>query len=122
MKTIAVYGSLLRGKWNHPIFLKDAKFVGSGKTVEKFPLIRSGLPYLGYHAGLGMNVSIEVYEVSEQTFADLDRLEGHPVFYCRREIDCNVDGNIVKAWCWFGPDKLDLLIKYKERRNWIEKY
>jgi len=101
---IAVYGTLKRGRPNYPRFLArdDVAFIGTGKTSNAYPLYVSGLPFLIDSPGLGYNVVVEVFAVTERVFAELDRLEGHPNFYRRQEIGVNLDsGGTAKAWCWF---------------------
>ena len=99
---VAVYGTLKKGYGNHRYYLTDSKFVGSGKTKDKYPLVVEGLPYLVDEKGKGHNVSVEVYKVNDKTFAELDRLEGHPKWYCRRQIPIMVNGKQVMCWIYFN--------------------
>lgn len=77
MPRIAVYGSLRGHGYNHQHFLKDAHFVEKG-------VIHGSLFDLGAFPGalFGPNydkntIVVEVYDISKETLADVDRLEGH---------------------------------------------
>ena len=89
---VAVYGTLKNGKLNHSMMsLIRAEFVGAGKTIEKYPLIcGGGLPYLFENAGVGHQVDVEVYAVDDEGLKILDRFEGHPNFYIRKNIKCEL--------------------------------
>ena len=87
-----VYGTLKQGYGNHNYILKDQKFLGEARTSERyfmwgknagFPYI-SRLPYIIYPK---LCVLGELYEVDPTALAECDRLEGHPHFYERHEID-----------------------------------
>lgn len=99
---IAVYGTLKKGYGNHKWYLEDSKFLGKGTTKDRYPLVVDGLPYLIDEKGKGHNVNVEVYKVNDKTFAQLDRLEGHPTWYCRRQIPILVNGKTVICWVYFN--------------------
>lgn len=103
---VAVYGTLKRGYGNHHL-IAGSHFVGSGKTNEQYPLLVNGLPYLYDECGLGEQVKVEVYDVDSTTFESLDRLEGHPTFYERREIWISMDDwSQTKCWVYFINQEL----------------
>lgn len=69
--------------------MPGAKLVGAGRTTPDKPLFmgEAGVPFVttkapGYE-GLTTTIRGEVYEVDQPTLAELDRLEGHPVWYYR---------------------------------------
>jgi gamma-glutamylaminecyclotransferase len=101
---VAVYGTLKKGNGNYYNYLSDSTFMGSGVTADKYPLIVQGLPYLVNKKGIGHNVEVDVFKVSSDTFASLDRLEGHPTWYKREltQITMN-DGSVKFAWVYFNP-------------------
>lgn len=78
---VFVYGTLLAGEHNHHR-LKDSPRVEEALTLPEFDF-----RCLGYFPALlrpgKTAVKGEVYEVSDEVLADLDRLEGHPYFYRR---------------------------------------
>lgn len=81
---VFVYGSLKRGFHNHAI-LKEATIVGRG-FAEGFLLYSLG----SFPAAIGGSGTVqgELYEVDDQTLQALDRLEGHPHMYKRKETTC----------------------------------
>lgn len=104
--TIAVYGTLKRGFSNNRAYLRDARYLGQGETVDKYPLIVSGLPYMVNHKGVGHNVVVDVYNVNNRQLKNIDMLEGHPNWYKRSQIKVKLDGREVLAWVYFNPKKL----------------
>lgn len=81
---VFVYGTLLAGERNHHL-LDRSQLVASTKTRPVYTLHDLGL-FPGLVAGGAHAVVGEVYEIDEPTLARLDRLEGHPDFYCRASI------------------------------------
>jgi len=86
MKKVAVYGSLLKGLGNHRL-LETSTLMGEDLVKLPFQMVS-----LGSFPGLipskkEEDIFIEVYEVTDEVFARLDRLEGYPHFYNRRIID-----------------------------------
>lgn len=100
---VFVYGTLKRGHGNHRVMQQaGGEFVGEALTAEKFPLVVDGLPYLLDRSGEGHHVQGELYRVTDpEGWIRLDRLEGHPRFYRRRVIACEVGGASVEAWTYF---------------------
>lgn len=91
---------------------QPAKFIGSGNTVEKYPLViasRWNIPYLLDKKGTGNIIQGEIYQVNQTLLAILDDFEGHPNYYHRRQ-EPILDGQseIIKCWTYFLP-------KYKEK-------
>ena len=100
---VAVYGTLKRGYNNYSRFLRTSRFVGSGETQTKYPLIIDGLPYLLSSEGVGHNVDVDVFKVTDEALVELDLLEGHPKWYQRREVPINMsDGSILTCWVYFN--------------------
>lgn len=114
---VAVYGTLKSGYGNN-FLLEDATLVGKGRTTDKYPLIirQGGLPFLLNKKNTGYNVEVEVYLVDKKILRRLDILEGHPEWYCRREISVTIDeiDTPIRAWTYFGPSEYDNLT-YHER-------
>lgn len=101
---VAVYGTLKKGHGNYYRYLTDSKFVGSGKTKDKYPLLIQGLPYLLNEKGVGHNVKVDLFKVSDTVLGKLDQLEGHPQWYCRKQIQIQMSRNkVVTAWIYFNP-------------------
>ena len=99
---VAVYGTLKKGYNNYNSYLTSSKFVGKGETKDKYPLVISGLPYLIENKGQGHNVEVDVFKVSSSVLRDLDRLEGHPTWYRRKQIEVKVNGKVLVCWIYFN--------------------
>ena len=97
---VFVYGTLKRGHGNHRA-MEGATFLGEAQTVERYALHVQGLPMVDRNNPVSP-IHGELYLVDSATFADLDRLEGHPRFY-RRQLTRVVlaDGAIRAAWMYF---------------------
>lgn len=85
---VVVYGTLKEGLHNHRVLSKRGTHFFCGRHV-----IPSGFKMydLGAFPALvkdkeGSLVHTEVYEVDDDTFKDLDTLEGFPQFYSRKLI------------------------------------
>lgn len=97
-----VYGTLRRGLGNHRVMQRaGGKFLGDAVTLMPFPLVVDGLPYLLDRPGEGFQVEGELYRIPEDGWKPLDRLEGHPRFYCRRVESFLLGGATVEAWVYF---------------------
>lgn len=103
---VAVYGTLKKGNSNYWHYLAGSSYVGSGVTKDKYPLLIQGLPYLVDKQGTGHNVDVDVFKVADSKLAELDRLEGHPTWYKRRQIDIKVKGKTMSCWIYFNPKPL----------------
>jgi gamma-glutamylcyclotransferase (GGCT)/AIG2-like uncharacterized protein YtfP len=100
---VAVYGTLKKGHGNYFRYLTDSKYVTSGKTTDKYPLLISGLPYLIEEKGVGHNVKVDVFKVSDTVLNKLDALEGHPTWYRRKEIPIKTKkGKTLMCWVYFN--------------------
>jgi len=101
-----VYGTLKSNKWNNHI-LEGAKFIGKARTLDAYPMVVDGLPYLLDAQGQGLNVIGECYAIYQQAmWTRLDMLEGHPNWYRRQVIDITVANRGITAWAYFllNPD------------------
>ena len=99
---IAVYGTLKKGYSNYHHYLTASKFIGKGTTKDKYPLIISGLPYLIEKSGHGHHVEVDIFKVSGGVLAQLDRLEGHPDWYRRKQVDVTTKNGVLKCWIYFN--------------------
>ncbi len=102
---VAVYGTLKAGLSNHHT-LGTSHFVGSGKTVYKYPMQATSIPFVYERAGEGDHITVEVYNViSNATKDDCDWLEGHPTNYERRLTDIQMaDGSVKTCWLYFANE------------------
>jgi len=98
---VFAYGTLKRGHGNHRQ-LEDATFLGEAVTAANYALHVDGLPMVDRSNPVS-RIHGELFLVDDATFADLDRLEGHPRFYRRFLTRVSlVDGTIKAAWMYFG--------------------
>jgi len=109
MTTVFVYGTLKRGYGNWARLLQDrdgVTFLGDAVSIEKnFVMNDVGFPLM-FDIGRdnGSYVVGELFEVDDEALADLDRLEGHPRFYCRelRRFFNRETGRVAEAWVYLN--------------------
>jgi gamma-glutamylcyclotransferase (GGCT)/AIG2-like uncharacterized protein YtfP len=95
MTTVAVYGSLRKGFGNHRL-VEDSTYLGTDYTYPEFTMYSmGGFPYVMHEGNTSMVV--ELYDVDDNVMARLDRLEGYPTFYDRKQIPTS-QGD---AWIYF---------------------
>jgi gamma-glutamylaminecyclotransferase len=104
---VAVYGTLKKGHSNYYHYLKDADYLGSGLTAERYPLIINGLPYVMNKPGEGEHVEVDVFLVNKRQLQDLDMLEGHPTWYYREEIRIVMDDSTIEYASIYFNDTVD---------------
>ena len=101
MNKVFVYGTLQKEYGNHR-WMENAGgvFLSKAVTVDRYPLIVDGLPYLIDEKGEGQRVHGEVYEITD--IGPLDCLESHPSFYERRVRDVEIEnGAVMSVWVYF---------------------
>jgi len=103
-KLMFVYGTLRSGFSNNR-YMNDSRKVGLAKTVDRFTLTSSGIPFVS-HEPLHRVVG-EVYEVPNSSVPYIDQLEGHPRWYKREEVLVEITegekaGQKCKAWLYFN--------------------
>lgn len=88
---VFVYGSLKRGLYNNDV-LGDSIYMGSGETKHLYEMRGLGA-FPGVHIDSKVStIKGELFDCSESIMIDLDRLEGYPSFYDRKEVDIILDG------------------------------
>ena len=105
---VFVYGTLKRGFCNHAL-LDEAEFIGEATPEERFGFYLGAddyapeveeIPYLYRHPRVtdeAMSVHGEVWEISPTMLRQLDRLEGHPDWYQRENIQVQMDSEAIMA-------------------------
>lgn len=106
---VAVYGSLRQGLGNHRLLDNDGvEFLGKGETVSKANMVSLGaFPAITQPSASGGSypINVEVYSVDDDTFNNLERLEGYPTFYDREVVQVVMsDKRIVNANIYFIAD------------------
>ena len=98
-----VYGTLRKGFCNH-FLLNDAIFVSTARTVEHYIMYSADYPYVSRSSALCSIVG-EVYEVTnEESWKQLDELEGHPNEYVRQPciVELLASGRKVEVELYFN--------------------
>lgn len=91
---VAVYGTLRQGFGNHRL-LENSNFLGKTKTKPVFNMHGHIVPWISN--GGTTQITVEVYEIDEETLEKLDWLEGYPSYYNRQLIDTEFG----EAWIYF---------------------
>jgi len=84
---VAVYGTLREGQGNWNWALRGRSDKLGDTEVSGFLMYNTGGFPAVVHATDEDVIKIEVYEVDDEVFADLDRLEGYPTMYTREQVD-----------------------------------
>ncbi|MSN26534.1 MAG: gamma-glutamylcyclotransferase [Geobacter sp.] len=96
---IFVYGTLRRSRGNHQL-LKDAHYYGLGATKDRYAMyISGGYPYVTSSESRYQIVG-ELYGVDGETLEKLDKMEGHPHYYARKEVPVIVEAVEYSAWLY----------------------
>ena len=97
-----VYGTLKRKFHNHYL-LESSKYLGNGHTKSKYALYESSIPFVIKDEHVSV-IYGELYEINNETLKRLDRLEGHPNWYCREQVEIITEsGQTMTAWLYFYP-------------------
>ena len=93
-----VYGTLRKGFNNHGL-IEDKPFITEA-VIEGSLILEGWLPMV--FPGPGLVVG-EIYQIDDvDSWRRLDRLEGHPGWYNRREVDAtDADGKAYRVWVYF---------------------
>jgi gamma-glutamylcyclotransferase (GGCT)/AIG2-like uncharacterized protein YtfP len=100
MNTFFAHGLFRKGKENHGL-LSGSTCLGEGSTAQAYSLY-----VMNRKACLGKREVVpikgEVYLVSDEVLALIDRMEGHPRINKRELVKVNLaDGQAVDAWVYF---------------------
>lgn len=97
---LAAYGTLRRGYSNSRLVDRGDNWIGTGKTVDKYEMRASGIPFVNKTPST--QIVVDLWEINKDELKDCDGLEGHPRWYRREMIDVNVKNNTYKAWLYFN--------------------
>lgn len=101
LTSVFVYGTLRKGlAWHH--LLEGSVSSGIGTTQEMYAMYADGIPYVCENEKIS-HIKGEIYLVDDSALKRLDRLEGHPDWYERKEVIINSDSGETKAWIYFNP-------------------
>lgn len=94
---VFVYGTLKNGQGNHHVLGKNRLLKGHARA-DGFVMVDLGaFPGAVRIENGGWHIFGEVYEVDDDHFEAIDRLEGHPRFYTREVVDLERYG---KTWIY----------------------
>lgn len=103
-----VYGTLRQGFGNHGLIRHCQKIADA--TIPATLHVSGWLPMITHPVEPNHRVMGEIYElIDQETVRRVDRLEGHPDWYCREEVEAvTPDGQNMTVWAYFmPPDRLD---------------
>ncbi len=126
MPQLFVYGTLRTPVGGPPSDTRFHDRIAAGVTERRLARLAGAVLYdFGSYPGVGpgdREVVGEVFEVSEATLADADRIEGHPDFYERRlETVVANDGTEVEAWVYWAPDTITAGRPIVPEGDWLER-
>jgi len=98
-----VYGTLMSEFGNNRL-LENSELIGNAITKNKYTMKGSGIPYVFENEELD-NIIGELYLVNKKDIFNLDRLEGDPEWYCRKEITVICNDTEYTAWIYFMQSK-----------------
>jgi len=106
--TLFVYGTLKKQFSNHH-YLRGAQYLGKGRTLHKYGMYVNGIPYVIKDQPTSF-IYGELYQVEAEQLERIDRLEGHPEWYCREQVQIvDTCKQQVTAWLYFFPDRIGTL-------------
>ena len=138
---VFVYGSLLPSLPNHDRYLSTSKLLGFTATAAADYLLvdsdarQGGVGHFPYALDNVQESTVKLvgmlYEVSDETLARLDMLEGHPNFYRRKKIAL-ADGSdaiayllheeLTRKWIAEQPDRYKRVEDGDWKRYWKREY
>jgi gamma-glutamylaminecyclotransferase len=108
--TLFVYGTLKRNFSNYHL-LKDSQCLGPGCTKEEYAMYENGIPFVFKNEPVS-RIHGELYQIDDITLQRLDKLEGHPDWYCREQVEIiTASKQTITAWIYFYPEKTGKLNK-----------
>ena len=105
--TLFVYGSLMTGYGNNRL-LQGSRSLGRAFTRDAaFAMCHAGVPFVrAVPPSVGVRIAGEVFAVTDAAvLAAVDRLEGHPDWYARTEVDVTLDatGERIRGGMYVNP-------------------
>lgn len=95
---VAVYGTLREGQGNWSWALRNRSEKLGEAEISGFQMYSTGGFPAVVHATDEDVIKIEVYEVDDEVFSDLDRLEGYPTMYTREQVDTEYGSAWLYIW------------------------
>ena len=103
---IFVYGTLMKGFYNHVAYLKDSAFVGEG-SIFGYEMYNLGR-YPGIIEGMGVVLG-EVYLVTKEELDRIDILEEEGSLYVKQLATVTMleSGKMTEAWVYICNRSID---------------
>ena len=101
LKKVFVYGTLKQGERNNYLLL-DSKLIGKATSLFEMAMTNGTghYPYCyGEHPN-GYEIEGEIYQVTDKIMETLDKLEGYPTHYTRKETLFVADTGVETAWIY----------------------
>jgi gamma-glutamylaminecyclotransferase len=98
-----VYGTLRKG-YGNSYLLANSELIGAAKTTNKYQmLIEGSIPFVRFDVH-NVEITGEVYKVSNETLEEIDILEGHPTWYIRKTVPIVLLDSCreIEAWLYFN--------------------
>jgi gamma-glutamylaminecyclotransferase len=107
---VFVYGTLKRGHGNYRVMQEArGRFIGEGRLEGALLFNLGPFPGVKLIEGGISSVRGEVFEVPPEGLRRLDRLEGHPTFYRRQEVEVRLsDGTSTTAWVYEYQGRVEM--------------
>ena len=104
MKKIGVYGSLRKGMYNHILLdNEESHYLRTEQLEIPFKMI----PYSSFPALIPDDktnkIEMEIYEVSDLVYQNVERLEGYPSFYDKESIIDKESGDPIEFYVIRDP-------------------
>jgi gamma-glutamylaminecyclotransferase len=101
MNKVFVYGTLKKGNPLRGLEkIKGAEFLGEALTSDYDYVMRDLGPFPAVSSPGFHQVSGEVWNVTDDVLELIDIMEGHPDFYCRRQVETTLG----TAWMYLVSD------------------
>lgn len=114
---VFVYGTLKKGMSNHRL-LENSQFLGAAESITAAYAMWCNGRYPMLVEDGSQKVHGELYVVDDETFRNLDHLEGHPDLYKRKKKLFNIKGVTVEAWVYLYNYGIGKSYEFVKGCNW----
>ena len=100
---VFVYGTFMQGGGHHSI-ISEQLCLGAATTKYHYTMSARFHPFVSDIKGVqSSKIHGELYLVNEQVLKAIDKIEGHPNYYKRKQIYVFINGDPYRAWMYFYP-------------------
>jgi gamma-glutamylcyclotransferase (GGCT)/AIG2-like uncharacterized protein YtfP len=97
---VFIHGEMCVGSWKQCL-MKDASFVGRGKTREKFARCLGAGGFFSSQDSLDQ-IEGDVYFIDQKSLDALDLMQGHPYWCFRKTVPIDMAGGAINAWLYLS--------------------